>query len=301
MNAGDESGMTRGTTIAEALRAAGVRLRAAGVEEPRRTAGSLLAHALGRDRTYLITHDDEPLSDDAAGRFRALVVRRAAGEPLQYLTGRQEFYGLEFEVTPDVLIPRPETELLVETALALLAETPAPVVCDVGTGSGCVAVALLHEREDARACGLDISTAALRVAARNAERHGVLSRLRLAVSDCFSLWADDAAPPRFDLVVSNPPYVAEEEIQTLQREVRDHEPRHALTPGGDGLSIIEHLLRETPRHLKPGGHLAFEIGHGQRDRVARLVDPRVWTPLGTRPDLQGIPRTFVLRLREGPS
>ncbi|MDQ3806421.1 MAG: peptide chain release factor N(5)-glutamine methyltransferase, partial [Acidobacteriota bacterium] len=144
-------------TVAEALREGAESLRAAGVAEPRREAGLLLAHLTGRDRTFLLTHPEERLAPARFNEFRRGVARRAAGEPLQYVTGRQDFYGLEFEVTPDVLIPRPETELLVEAALELLKGTPAPRVCDVGTGSGCIAVALLHARPDARATALDIS------------------------------------------------------------------------------------------------------------------------------------------------
>jgi release factor glutamine methyltransferase len=229
--------------------------------------------------------------------LRAAVSRRAAGEPLQYITGRQEFYGLEFEVTSDVLIPRPETELLVETALELLKDRPSPLVCDVGTGSGCVAVALLHARTDARALALDISAEALRVAARNAERHGVGSRMLALVSDCLgTLGAEEYADLRFDLIASNPPYIAEADLAGLQREVREHEPRVALTPGGDGLNVIRRLLSEAPRRLKPCGHLLIEIGFNQHEQVAALVDPRAWTLLDIRRDLQGIPRTVVLRL-----
>ena len=284
-------------TIAEAVREAAEALGAAGVEEARREAGSLAGFVTGRDRTFLLTHDDARLSARELARLRAAVERRAAGEPLQYITGRQEFYGLEFEVTPDVLIPRPETELLVETALGLLRGTPAPLVCDVGTGSGCVAVSLLHERRDARAYALDISQPALRVAARNAARHGVSERFTPLLSDCFDrLRCGPETPPRFDAILSNPPYVAEDELATLQREVREHEPRQALTPGGDGLSVIRRLVAEAPEFLKPGGRLLFEIGFGQHESVRALVDPRVWTLLAVREDLQGIPRTFALGL-----
>src|SRR5215216_130862 len=163
-------------TIAEALREAATALRVAGLAEPRREAGTLLSHALGRDLAFLITHADEPLTPAQLAAFREHVDRRAAGEPFQYIAGRQEFYGLEFEVGPDVLIPRPETELLVEEALELLEGAEAPLVCDVGTGSGCIAVTLLHERKDARGFALDVSAAALAVAARNAARHGVEGR-----------------------------------------------------------------------------------------------------------------------------
>jgi release factor glutamine methyltransferase len=217
---------------------------------------------------------------------------------LQYIKGTQEFYGLDFEVNENVLIPRPETELLVETALETLKGTDSPLVCDVGTGSGCIAVSLLHARRDARALALDVSSAALEVAARNAARWRVADRIDFLVSDCFDALApnEHAAAARFDLVASNPPYVAEDDLEGLQREVRDHEPRVALTPGGDGLSVIRRLVSESPRHLKPGGHLLLEIGFGQHERVAALVDPRVWTLLDIHRDLQGIPRTVALRL-----
>jgi release factor glutamine methyltransferase len=289
-----EGRAAKAETIAGALREAAAVLRASGVAEPRREAASLLAHATGRDTTFLVTHSDDELTAEQLALFRSYVARRAAGEPAQYIRGRQEFYGLEFEVTPDVLIPRPETELLVETALELLKGVRSPYVCDVGTGSGCITVALLSERRDAHALALDISPAALRVAARNAARNNVADRVRLLVSDCFG--ALRGREERFDLIASNPPYVAGGEMETLQREVRDYEPRAALTSGGDGLSVIRRLLVESPPYLKPGGHLLVEIGYGQHERVAALIDPRVWTLLGIREDLQGIPRTVALRL-----
>jgi release factor glutamine methyltransferase len=287
-------------TIADALREAAACLRDAGLAEPRREAGTLLSHSLGRDQAFLVTHSDEALTDAQLADFRVWVERRAAGEPFQYIAGRQEFYGLEFEVSRDVLIPRPETELLVEKALELLKGSESPLLCDVGTGSGCIAVTLLHERKDARGLALDVSDAALAVAARNGARHGVAGRLRLLVSDCFdALRSDKHQETRFDLIASNPPYVAESDLEGLQREVRDHEPRVALTPGGDGLSVIRRLVAESPRHLKPGGHLLTEIGFNQREQVAALIDPAVWTLLGIHRDLQGIPRTVALRLNGG--
>lgn len=294
----DDDGRS-GLTISEALREAADALRASGVSEARREAASLLAHAAGLDRTQVITRAGEELSAARLASFRAAVARRASGEPLQYIRGAQEFYGLDFEVTSDVLIPRPETELLVEAALELLRDTPAPLVCDVGTGSGCILVSLLHARPDARGFGLDISPAALRVAERNAGRNGVAAgeRARFAVSDCFDVWADDDAPPRFDLIASNPPYVAESDLEGLQREVREHEPRVALTPGGDGLSVIRRLVKDAPRFLKPCGHLVMEIGYDQHERVGALVDASVWTLLDIHRDLQGIPRTVALRLK----
>lgn len=287
-------------TIAEALREASTALRVAGLTEPRREAGTLLSHALGRDQAFLITHADEALTEEQLADFRACVERRAAGEPFQYIAGRQEFYGLEFEVGPEVLIPRPETELLVEKALELLKATDAPLLCDVGTGSGCIAVTLLHERKDARGFALDVSTAALAFAARNAARHGVEERLQLLVSDCFEALRDDEHKEMlFDLVTSNPPYIAESDFDGLQKEVREHEPRVALTPGGDGLSVIRRLVAEAAEFLKPGGHLLIEIGFDQHEPVASLIDPTVWTLLDIHCDLQGIPRTVALRLNDG--
>ncbi|HWS98813.1 MAG TPA: peptide chain release factor N(5)-glutamine methyltransferase [Pyrinomonadaceae bacterium] len=281
-------------TIARALVEAAQILRRAGVPEARREAASLLEHVTGRDRTFLITSAETVLAPSDVSRLRALVERRAAGEPLQYITGHQEFYRLDFEVTPDVLIPRPETELLVETALDLLGETDGPaLVCDVGTGSGCIAVSLLHELPSARAVGVDISRPALRVAARNAARAGVSGRFHLVASD--GLGALDSSRARFEMIVSNPPYVAEGALAGLQREVRDHEPRVALTPGGDGLRVIRALINEAPHFLHSGGHLLMEIGFDQHEAVSELIDPRVWELLDIHKDLQGIPRTIALR------
>lgn len=281
-----------GVSIAEAMLEGTRRLRRAGVPESRREAASLLAHVCGWDRIFLITHAEEVVSSSMLADFRHLVERRALGEPLQYLTGRTEFFKLDFEVTPDVLIPRPETELLVETALDLLEETEEPLVCDVGTGSGCILISILHERARARGVGLDVSSDALRVAARNAARHGVETRLDLLASDCFDALAPTAS---FDMIVSNPPYVAEDALSGLQREVRDFEPRAALTPGGDGLGVIRRLLADAPRFLPSGGHLLLEIGFDQADAARNSIDARVWELLDIYKDLQGIPRTVALR------
>jgi release factor glutamine methyltransferase len=284
-------------TLAELIAEAAQILKRAGVTEARREAMSLVEHLIARDRTFVITHPEATLTPAEIRRLRGLVEERARGKPLQYITGHQEFYGLDFEVTPDVLIPRPETELLVEIALKLLDETsePAPLVCDVGTGSGCIPITLLHEDAKVRALGLDISGAALRVAARNAARLGVGARLRLIASDCFA--ALDSRVARFAMIVSNPPYIVEDALAGLQREVRDHEPHVALTPGGDGLRIIRRLLTDAPRFLDGGGHLLMEIGFDQHEAVRQLIDPEVWQLLGIHKDLQGIPRIVVLRKR----
>ncbi len=278
-------------TIAEVLLEAARMLRGAGVPDARLDAGLLLAHVLHNDRTFIITHAEDPISGEELLSFRALIERRASGEPLQYIVGHQEFFGLDFEVSPHVLIPRPETELLVETALELMTD-PASLICDVGTGSGCIAISLLHKVTGARAMALDISGAALKVAEGNAQKHSVAERIEFKLSDCFD--AIEIAP-RFDLVVSNPPYVAEAAMSGLQREVRDHEPRFALTPGGDGLSVIGRLIAEGHLFVKTGGHLLLEIGFDQRARVSRLVDEKIWKLIDIYKDLQGIPRTLTLR------
>ena len=274
-------------TIADSLREATSLLRAADVPEARREAGSLLSFVIGRDRTFLISHAEDPIDEQDQVRFREAVARRAAGEPLQYITGVQDFFGREFRVTTDTLIPRPETELLVEAALEVIVEGAS--ICDVGTGSGCIAVTLLCERTDARAVAVDISEAALGVAAENARRLGVSDRIRFEVSDCF-----ESVNGAFDLIVSNPPYVSADALPGLQREVRDHEPLVALSPGEDGLSVIRRLLTDAPRFLKKSGYLIMEIGFDQGEKVREIIDPNVWHLIEIRPDLQCIPRIVVL-------
>ena len=280
--------MTR--SIAESLREATDALQAGGVPEARREAGSLLSFVIDRDRTFLISHAEDLLDDTSLERFRGVVSRRAEGEPLQYITGTQDFYGREFRVTPDVLIPRPETELLVEAALEVLDGVSAPLICDVGTGSGCIAATLLCERSDARAVAVDVSEAALAVAAENARRLGVVERISFEVSDCFA-----AIDCEFDLVVSNPPYVSANAVSGLQREVKDHEPLIALSPGADGLTVIRRLLQDGPAFLRPNGYLVMEIGFDQGERVQDLINSETWRLVEIRPDLQSIPRIVVVR------
>jgi len=286
-----------GTSIAEAILHGSNKLRKAGVPEERREAGSLLMHVLNRDRTYIIAHAEDQLTDEQAEEFSESLDARAQGKPLQYITGRQEFFGIEFEVNTDVLIPRPETELLVEAALSIVSPNETPFICDVGTGSGCIVVTLLHKLPRARGIALDISAAALAVAERNANRHGVQERLSFVASDCFA-GLGSAFGETFDLIVSNPPYVAERAIAGLQREVRDFEPRIALTAGEDGLSVIRRLLVESADYLKSGGCLIFEMGFDQHDAVRQLIDESVWKLLEIYDDLQGIPRILALMKRD---
>ena len=285
--------MFESNSIADSLRAAAQALQTAGVPEARREASSLLSFIISKDRTFLISHSEDVLDDTDLGRFREAVARRAEGEPLQYITGVQDFYGREFRVTPDVLIPRPETELLVEAGLELIGGVTAPSICDVGTGSGCIAVTLLCERPDAVTVAVDVSEAALAVAGENARRHGVSERITLQTSDCFL----GLEPTEFVLIVSNPPYVSANALAGLQREVRDHEPLVALSPGADGLSVIRRLLRDGAGFVKPNGHLIMEIGFDQGERVQQLIDPELWHLIEIRPDLQGIPRIVVVQRR----
>ncbi len=279
-------------SIAEAVLDGTRILRNAGVTEPRLAASSLVAHAVGQDRTFIITHAGDELTNDARTTFRSSIQRRAAGEPIQYIIGHQEFFELDFEVSPAALIPRPETEILVELAIELSSKGTDIQFCDLGTGTGCIAISLLHNLPGARGTGLDISPEALQLAERNATRHGVTDRLRLITSDRFGSVEQQHL---FDIVVSNPPYIPETELAELPRAVQDYEPRSALFAGPDGLDIIRGLLVETPEYLRPQGKLIFEIGHQQLPAVKALIEPSIWRLIETRNDLQGIPRAVALQ------
>lgn len=262
-----------------------------GLNDSRSEATLLLIHVLNCDRTFLIAHPDKNVSPGQLERFGSAISRRAAREPLQYITGYQEFFKLDFEVTPAVLIPRPETESIVEVGLEVLKSEPAPYFADMGTGSGCIAISLLHELPPARAVAVDASAAALTIAARNAGRHQVIDRLQLVESDLFS--AVDSAT-QFDAIFSNPPYVAAPDLALLQREVK-HEPRTALDGGPDGLAVIRRLLNQAPEFLRPDGYLVFEIGFDQGEAIKQVIDQTRWALVEIREDIQGIPRTVVLR------
>jgi release factor glutamine methyltransferase len=190
------------------------------------------------------------------------------------------------------LIPRPETELIVENAIEILNGCDASTFCEIGVGSGCISVAILHELEKARAVGLDISENAIAVARKNAEKHDVSERLELKISDVFSSLGSE----KFDLVVSNPPYISAEEMKTLQPEVGDFEPLAALTDGDDGFSVIERIIETAPQHLKENGFLLMEIGFGQAAKVSEMFEPKLWRAVEFLPDLQGIARTVKARL-----
>ena len=251
-----------GPNVSKALHRAALHLRSA-TDTPLLEAEVLLGHVMGLSRTALLAHPERPVTPDQESRFTELTARRAAHYPLPYLTGRVEFYGLDLSVTPEVLIPRPETELLVDMALA---RQPASVV-DVGTGSGCVAIALAVHLPRSLIYAIDISAAALAVARRNAERHGVAGRVQLMAADLLA-----PRPRLVDLIVSNPPYVAADEWATLQVSVRDFEPRLGLDGGPDGLTVIQRLLSEAPAVLRPGGVMLVEIGASQGDAVSYLAE-----------------------------
>jgi release factor glutamine methyltransferase len=290
--------------VRAALREGMAQLRAANVPSHTLEAELLLMHAMGRDRTWLYTHPEAALEEAAAQEYFALIIRRAAGEPAQYLTGKQEFWGLEFEVTPAVLIPRPETEHVIEVALERLGprgikinmrtgETSPPLrIADVGTGSGCLAVALAHELPHAEVFATDVSSAALDVARRNAARHGVSNRIHFLEGDL--LGPTTISPGSFDLIVSNPPYVARAEAGTLAREVREHEPHAALFGGPSGVEMYDQLIQQAGELLRPGGVLVLELGYNSAQHVrAILVAQRNWVNVSVTNDLAGIPRVLA--------
>jgi release factor glutamine methyltransferase len=260
----------------------------------------LLLHVLGRDRTWLYAHPEEQVSPTDAERFFALIARRASGEPTQHLTGKQEFWGLEFEVTPDVLIPRPETEHLIEVTLDRLAVRELRAgrkqtlsgeglqIADIGTGSGCIAIALAKELPGATIYATDISSAALSVAQRNANRHKMVEMICFLDGNLL-----DRVSPLLDLIVSNPPYVGRREAETLMREVRDHEPGIALYGGEEGYELYADLITQSAAHLKPGGILVLELGHNSLSAVQPLLEAATWTNVAVTNDLAGIPRVIA--------
>lgn len=264
----------------------------------RRDAETLLAHLLRRDRAWIFAHAEAEMTAADEDRLRSMVARRAAHEPLQYVTGEQEFYGLRMRVTRDTLIPRPETELLVESVLewiATQAELVEPRILDVGTGSGAIAIALAAHLPKAKIVACDISAAALAVARENADGLGFGNRLHFAESnllDAPELQAREA----FDVIVSNPPYVALGDAGTLHPEVAEYEPHTALFAGGDGLDVYRRLIPQARSALAHGGLLAMEFGFGQRDALQILIEqahPGSWTNIRFRDDYAGIPRVAL--------
>lgn len=242
-----------------------------------------------KNRAWLLTHLDSTAAPDHVAEFQALVERRRAGEPIQYILGETEFYGLPFYVTRDVLIPRPETEHLVEKTIELLPLFSQPRVLDVGTGSGIIAIAIAHEWPSASVTATDVSAAALEVARRNALRIGSADRLRFLEGDLLA----PVAGEQFHLVVSNPPYVAEGDSSILSVEVRDFEPHTALFAGSEGLAVYRRLIPDALAALVPGGYIVLEIGHGQKDAIGALLETAGFNSIEFTADLQGIPRVAV--------
>ncbi len=290
-------------TISEAIAEGARQLQSSGVDEARRTAGVLLCHALGIDRTHLLTKSDQQIEEPNYQSYLQLIERRAAREPLQYITGHQEFYGLDFIVTHDVLIPRPETEFLVEQVIKLCGESRliAPIIVDVGTGSGCIAVAIATSIPDAKVIATDVSVAALAVAQKNAERNGVGRRIEFLEGDLLEPLGRSNLELSVDILASNPPYVEEGRPELVQREVRDWEPHAALFGGADGLNFYRRLLADGLKYVKPGGYLVCEIGYTQFDAISDMIAGPSWELIEATSDLQGIPRTLtVRRVSENP-
>lgn len=281
-------------TIHQLVHAARERLGAARIADPEAEldARLLAEHLLGWDAARYFTDRNQPAPPGFESQYDALVARRAAREPVAYITGRREFWDLTFAVSPSVLIPRPETELIVEAALEMFpADDAALAIADVCTGSGCVAVALAHERPRARVVATDLSEAAVEVAHANAAFHGVAERVEVRRTDLL-----DGVDETFDLIVANPPYVAEQSRPILQPEVREHEPAMALFAGVDGLSLIRRLVPAAAEHLADRGVLMFEFGFGQDVDIEQLIaSTPALSLVELRPDLQGIRRTAIAR------
>ncbi len=273
--------------LREALEDATNALTLAARQNARLDAQLLLSHVTCLDRAGMITRVHEDIQPEQLAHYQRLIARRLQAEPIQYLLGAREFYGLRFAVTPDVLIPRPETEHLVEAAFELIPTDRPCRIVDVGTGSGAIAVTLALTRPLAQVTALDISAAALKVARENASAHGVAGRIRFTESDLLG----GAGAEEFDIIVSNPPYIADGEREALDEEVRKYEPALALFAGPTGLEVYERLIPQAEKVLAPGGWLLLEIGAGQQRAMEHLL--KGWQKVSFVPDLQGIPRVAV--------
>lgn len=280
--------------VSAVLRQAAQRLISRGIESGALDAEIILGHVLGAGREQLVVAANAPLDDAEAWAYENLLSRRLRREPTAYITGKREFWSLDFQVSPDVLIPRPETELLVEIVLTLAKESPlAPRIVDLGTGSGAVAVALASELTSAEIIATDVSAEALAVAARNAVRNDLAGRIRFVQGDLFAALEPDQ---RFDLIVSNPPYIRRSDIDTLVPEVNRWEPRGALDGGWDGLDYYRRIAAQAFRYLAPHGALAVEIGAGMSQAVAALLqDAAECIEVNTYNDYAGIERVVVAR------
>ncbi len=286
-------------TIAEAITYATGKLANGGIPTARLDAEVLLSFILVKDRAWLIAHDRDALDSTTELSFDDAVRRRARREPLQYIIGRQEFWGLEFTVTPDVLIPRPETELVVERALALVrASGSAAVIADLCTGSGCIAVSVAVEVKNARIFATDTSEGALAVSRENARRHGVADRIRFLSGDLFEPLAELDLRNQLDVITANPPYIPAGDLQTLQPEVRDYEPGTALIAGPEGTEIQKRIIATAPEFLKTHGVLIMEMSMGQAAELRKTAeDTCSYEFIEILKDLAGIDRVIVARKR----
>ena len=260
----------------------------------RLNAETLLMFVLGVNRAHIYAHPERELTSEEHARYEHVIAQRSTGMPSQYITGNQEFWGLDFVVSPAVLIPRPETEHLVETVLEVARGVSSPKIVDVGTGSGCIALALASELKTAEVYAVDLSAEALEIARANAARLQLDGRVKFLQSNVLEALA---GVHDFDLVVSNPPYVGKNEADKVQRSVLEFEPRIAVFSGESGLDVIRPLIEQAHAALTPRGWLAMEIGYSMRDMVLELLDPTMWDDIRVVPDLQGIPRVIAAQKR----
>ena len=282
-------------TIAEAIQKAAGRLAAHKVPDARRDAELLLCHALGKDRAWLLIHMQDQLDDQGRRVYERDIDRRSVREPLQYITGIQEFWGLPFKVTPAVLIPRPETELVVESAIKAAERSAAPVIIDLCTGSGCIAISLAKELPRARIFATDRSEDALEIARQNARQNSVAERVRFLEGDLFGPLEEMDLRMGVDIIVTNPPYIRSEELPTLQPEVRDFEPEMALIAGVTGTEIAERIISAAHNYLRSGGSLIMEMGMGQTDAIRKIIaDTNRYRKPEVLKDLAGIERVIVV-------
>lgn len=277
------------TTIREALDSATALLSDAGITTARMDAQALLMYAIGIDRAFLLANPDCAINEQQFAQWTGYIQRRAHSEPIQYITGYAEFYGLPLHVDRSVLIPRPETEHLVDALLSRVAKTEAVNIADVGTGSGAIAIAVAKHLPHARVTALDLSPAALDIAHANAFRNDVAERVEFRRSDLLS----EVLGEKFDAIVSNPPYIASGDRRSLEKQVREYEPSMALFAGPTGFEIYDRLILQAATVLTSGGWLLMEIGFGQRDRIAELL--RDWCEVTFDDDLQSIPRVACAR------
>jgi release factor glutamine methyltransferase len=284
-------------TLAEAINNAANLLSTAGITNARLDAEVLLSHIIVKDRVWLITHRDDVLDEKLQRDFADMIQRRTRREPLQHIIGNQEFWGLVFKVSPDVLIPRPETEFIVEAALAIVQDRNTLVrIIDLCTGSGCIAVSLAKELTAARVIATDVSEKALAVARENTRRHGVSEHIRFLLGDLFEPLEELDIRGQMDIIVSNPPYVQAGDLSTLQPEVRDYEPEMALISGPEGTEMAKRIIQRAPEYLKKNGALIMEMGLGQAKALTRMVEATgAYGYSELLKDLAGIERVLIVR------